>query len=86
MARPEPNFTRGELYRLLAIEPEAEDGGGATVTELVEALGCTPKTIRRRLRALKAAGDVELCTKRIRSLADRWTTVPAYRLVNGRGE
>lgn len=76
--KEEPNFTMNELLALLEPAPGAEILA-YTTDEVAMAMGWQKHRVGEYLRRLFLRGEIESCRKSIRTKADYWTTVPAYR-------
>jgi DNA-binding transcriptional regulator YhcF (GntR family) len=58
--------------------PAFEQGEALTTIEMAEALGVSTNTMRRRLRPLKATGQIRVARKRVEALNGTQVTVTAW--------
>ena len=75
-------ITEADLLRALEEALVSGDApeGALTALELADAMGLHINRVRGALRALKKANRLEVVRISYRDLADRLTTVPAYRI------
>ena len=78
-------MTESQLIAALqAARTEAKTADGALTTqELMERLGWSSEKVRKRLRALKIAGKLEVVKVTRYNLSDAEQLIPGYRIIDG---